>query len=303
MSSNMTTSWFKQCIREPLVHFLAIGGVFFLLFELVTPADWQTDERRVLVDEQALLSYMQYRSRIFDVEQFKQHLADMNEAERQQLIEGYVREEVLFREAKKLGMDRDDYVIRNRLIKKLDSVAEDFSRQIVDPDVAQLEVFYQKNRQDYFVEPTATFTHIFFEADKRGWQEARQAAEQQLKAFSGAAPSFSEAVTYGDRFPFHLNYVERTQAFVQSHFGEAFAAELFNASVQQGWVGPFQSAYGYHLILEKQRSDGHYPALADIVEKVTEEFRRHQAMALKNEAVKTLQQNYHIDIRLPKESS
>ena len=94
--------------------------------------------------------------------------------------------------------------------------------------------------------------------------------------------SFSEGLQHGDRFPYHVNYVERTPDFVASHFGQSMADNVFSIPVSssspdsQQWKGPFESPYGYHLVMISRREAGRYPALADVVGQVHQDAQRKQ---------------------------
>ena len=101
----------KNLITEPLVHFLVLGLGLFGLFELVASDEAAFDSRVIDVDREALLTFVQYRSRAFQPEIAAARLDSMPEDELVRLINDYVREEALHRDAKSLGVDKNDYVI------------------------------------------------------------------------------------------------------------------------------------------------------------------------------------------------
>jgi hypothetical protein len=110
----------KKFLREPLVHFLAIGIGLFVLFDLVAPEESNLDSKTIVVDRDALLTFVQFRSKAFNPEVAAARLDALGDAELSMLIDDYVREEALHREALALGMDQNDYVIKQRLIQSLD---------------------------------------------------------------------------------------------------------------------------------------------------------------------------------------
>lgn len=99
----------RQLLTEPLVHFLAVGALLFLLFGLTSEsADEPAD--RILVSNG-------------DVERLSAQFARTwmrppSEAELAGLIDGFVREEIYYREALALGLDRDDPLVRQRMRQK-----------------------------------------------------------------------------------------------------------------------------------------------------------------------------------------
>jgi len=295
----------RKILKDPLVHFLAIGLGFFLFFNLVSTDSWQVDKRKILINEQTLLEYMQFRAKAFDAERFKSHLASLSAEEKQQLIDGYIRDEVLYREAKILGMEQDDYIIRRRMISKLEYLTRSMSSRINDPTDEQLQALFQQRKDDYYVESATTFTHVFFDSEKHSWEKSLQLAKSQLEYFINiASPAFTDASKYGDRFPYHLNYVERTYSFIQSHFGEPFTDDLFSRKLTpKTWIGPIKSSYGYHLVLERKRSKGRYQTFDEVKTDLMDEFTRQQTHKLQDQAVKSLIEVYEVVIELPQQDA
>jgi len=293
--------WSRKVLRDPLVHFLAVGLSFFILFNLVSSDNSQVDKRTIVVNENSLLEFIQFRAKAFDSERFKSQLASMSADERRQLIDDYVREEVLYREAKNMDIENYDYMIRRRLVSKIEYLTRNVSSQLVNASQEQLQVLYQQRKEEYYIEPSITFTHVFFDAQKHGWDKARQLTESQKDDFlNKSAPSFSEAAKYSDRFPYHQNYVDRSLSFIENHFGGTFARDLFAAQSSPGtWVGPIKSAYGYHLVHELKRSEGRYPAFDEVVADLSEEFKRQQTLELQNQAIQSLIDVYQVVIELP----
>ena len=170
----------KKLFKEPLVHFLLLGLGFFLLFEVVGGSEVQ-DSKTVVVDKGALLKHLQYQSKAFNAEVFEEKLKEMPSEELQNMIDNYVREEVLFREAVAMGMDREDYIIKQRLIQKVQFITEGVTEQVNELTEEQVLEYFEENRSDYYVPPYTTFTHVFFEMDNRGSQAAEQLAISELE--------------------------------------------------------------------------------------------------------------------------
>ena len=133
----------KRLLREPLVHFLAIGLGLFVLFDLVAPEDAGLDEKTIVVDRPALLTFIQFRSKAFNPDAAAARLDALSDAELERLVDDYVREEALHREALALGMDQNDYVIKQRLIQSLQFITNGFvsaAVDISDEDIAEFEI-------------------------------------------------------------------------------------------------------------------------------------------------------------------
>ncbi len=265
----------RRAVRDPLLHFLLIGAGLFGIYGLFgSDAGESTDPRTVVVDRGALLTFIQYRSKAFEAELAQRKLAGLSEDQLARLIDDYVREEVLYREAVRLGLDRDDYVIRRRLGQKLEFVTRGFAEVDVALDEAAIREFFEENQRDYFVEPHLTFAHVFFDAERRGWEEARRLAEAKRAELERADVPFEHAPRHGDCFPYHVNYVERTLDYVASHFGPDMARAVYALEPDGGWRGAFESPYGTHLVLLTSRAAGRLPALEEIRSRVVEDARR-----------------------------
>lgn len=265
----------KRFLKEPLVHFLAAGLGLFVLFGLVNRDEGDADKNVVIVDRDALLTFVQYRIKAFNPTLAEKKLEGMSDEELERFIDEYVREEVLHREALALGLDEDDYVIRRRLVQKLEFITEGFAESSVAVDESALQRYFDANKADYFVEPYVTFTHVFFQTEDRPREEAQALAKKELAKLNRDAVPFSDAPQHGDRFLYHVNYVERTPDYVGSHFGPPMARALFALEPNEFvWRGPFDSAYGVHLVLLTTNEPGREPELAELRDRIHEDARR-----------------------------
>lgn len=263
----------RALLREPLLHFALAGLALFALHRAIAGDPRDADERVIVVDRAALLEFVQYRSRAFDAGAAA-HLYDgLSPTAQQALRDDFVREEALHREAMRLGLARDDYVIRQRLVQKLEFALRGASASAPIGD-AELAAYYAAHAADYAEPASVTFTHVFFDAEQRGAEAALAAARAKLTALNRARVRFDEAPQHGDRFAFHVNYVERTHDFVASHFGAALADAVFALAPSEEWRGPYASPYGAHLVLVSARAPARTPELAEIRARVAEDAQR-----------------------------
>lgn len=261
--------------KEPLVHFLLAGVGLFALFGIVRGSDDDADPNVIVVDRDALLTFTQYRIKAFNPDLAEKKLEGMSDEELERFIDDYVREEVLHREAVALGLDQDDYVIRRRLVQKLEFITEGFAEASGELDAAAVQRYFDANKQDYYVEPYVTFTHVFFQTEDRPPTEAEALAETELAKLNENAVPFSDAPQYGDRFLYHVNYVERTPDYVASHFGPSMAKALFELVPNEfTWRGPFESPYGVHLVLLTTNEPGRDADLSEILDRVRNDAQR-----------------------------
>jgi hypothetical protein len=290
---------FRKFFREPLVHFLAVGIVLFGAFGMMNR--YRPDpgsDRTIMVDRESLLNFLQYRSKAFKPEFFAAQLDAMSAQERRNLVNDYVQEEVLYREAKAMGLEQGDYVIRQRLIQKMRFLIEDLAGNRPKPDEALLEAYFQKNRERYRIEASVTFTHVFFDTSLHGDEKAQRLARSMKDELNARGAAFSDAPQYGDRFPFLQNYVERTFDYVASHFGNEFLTSLKSLEPsEKAWRGPIRSTYGYHLVLITHRTEARLPELDEIRSQVEEDLLRDQIEETRSQSMDRLTEQYKIELK------
>jgi hypothetical protein len=285
----------RPLLREPLLHFLVAGALVYLAFALWGRRD-DGDAHRIVVDRAALLQYLQYQARAFEPGTFARQFEMMDEAERRQLIDGYVREEVLYREARALGLERGDNVMRLRLVQKMGFLLE--SRADAQPTQAELQQYLDAHREMYAVAPSWTFTHVFFDPLQRGEAGAEQMARRTLGALNAAHAGFNDSPRYTDRFAYLQNYVERTPDYIVSQFGPEFMQALERLPVgTNAWQGPLHSAQGWHLVLVTAHTGQRLPAVAEIRDRLADDVKRDRAAAQQEQAVQALIGQYRIETR------
>lgn len=284
----------RRLLREPLVHFLAAGALIYVAWGLCGQRVDDTG-RRIVVDRATLLEYLQYQAKAFEPGTFGQQLDAMSAPERQQLIDNYVREEVLYREARELGLERGDYVMRLRLVQKMGFLLE--SPVETEPTDAELQQYLEKNAELYAVAPSFTFTHVFLDSIKRGDAAARAEAQRTLARLNANHAGFNDAPRYTDRFAFLQNYVERTPDYIASQFGDAFMAELAKLPVGTGkWLGPLQSDTGWHLVLLTATTPGRLPRVEEIRERLADDLKRELAAERQQQAIQALIDQYQVEL-------
>lgn len=280
--------------KQPLLHFLIVGLGFFLLFKILNPE--QEDYKTIVVDKDVLLTHLQYRSKAFNNDVFEKRLAEMPEDELNQIIQEYVREEVLYREAMALGLDQEDYIIKRRMIQKVEFMTEGVVDALIVPTDKEVNQYYQENKENYFLPPLVTFTHVFFSIEQRNREQAAKSAEKEYKYLNKHAAPFEMATSRGDRFHYHTNYVERDPEYVASHFSKTFAERIFEASPSYQWIGPFESIYGYHLVMVTSSEPGRYPELTEIRDKVKQDTKYWQKQQRNSETIQALVDTYEVKV-------
>ena len=243
-------------LREPLAWFLAGGALIFAAHALLAPVlDLGDNPRRIAVSRADLVRFTQLRARMFSEEQAGKQFDAMTAPERRALLASYLREEALYREAIALGLDRQDYVVRRRIVQSMEFALGADQAEGVAPGEAAVRRWYEANRQLYALPPTIAFTHVFFAGP--------QARARAMQALPDLRAGRADPATLGDRFLYQARYADRTREEIASHFGPAMAAALFTGTAGQGWIGPLQSRHGQHLVMVERREQGRVLTFAE----------------------------------------
>jgi parvulin-like peptidyl-prolyl isomerase len=244
----------KRLLREPLIHFLLIGAVLFGLYGLAQsgrPATAPSKEIRLSLDEIRQLTLL-YQSQW-------RRLPTPQELGR--MVENKVQQEILYREALAMGLDKDDEIVKRRMAQKMQFLAEDVAAAR-EPTTAELKAWFEKNSAKFAQPPRLSFRHLYFSSDRRG-ARARDDAEQALAKLAGQPVDAKIASSLADPFMFQDFYRDRAPEYLAKEFGPPFALSV--AKLPPGsWQGPVESGFGWHLVFVDTLIPGRVPAFEEI---------------------------------------
>ena len=267
-------------LREPLLHFLVIGAVLFALFRVVDDAPPSTAE--IVVTKGQIDQLATSFRLVWQREATSQELHD--------LVEDYIREEVLYREAVALGLDRDDTIIRRRMRQKLEFLAEDLSAQL-QPGEEDLKTWFEENKNSYRIDERFTFEHVYLNTDRRGENLDDDIAEllRRLSAADGEV----DIATLGDPILLPSAFTAMMRSRVEQTFGTSFVTSLEGIAVGS-WVGPVESGYGQHLVQVTERLPSAMPDLEEVREAVARDWSVAQEQKTLDAHYQALRQGYTI---------
>ncbi len=269
---------------DPLVIFTIIGGLVFGLVSYISPAP--EPDRHIVVDRAALLTFIQFRMRAFDEAAAAQIFEDLSEEDQTILIDDYIREEMLFREARKMGFADNDYVIRRRLVQKVEFMNQSLV-QVAPPSTEDLEKYWHVYQADFKRPAHISFVHVF-RTDRPDWEVLKHNLTPQ------------NAAERSELFPYHLSYSDRPLPVIQGDFGAAFAASIFRKDTPlERWVGPITSDHGEHLVWVSARTPEYHPPLAEKQAEVAAAWSVAEKRRQISEILERLKQYYTIDLQLP----
>ena len=286
---------FKKITKEPLVHFLLAGFLLFVYFKFSGRDSGL--ENTITINKETLLNFMQFQSKAFNKEVFDAKFDQFSETEKQQLLKNYIQEEALYREAVNLGLDQNDFVIKRRIVQKMEFILDDFDASTITIAPDSLQAYYQQHQQRYFQPAQFTFAHIFF---KKGINEAGlKRATVFMQSAKHQNLSTTESLPFGDRFLYHRNYAEKTSNFLESQFGIPFTQALEKMeATETKWQGPISSEYGWHWIKLTHQSTAAFSELEAIPSTVKTDYLGYLKQQHKQEQIERLVKAYKVSIDL-----
>lgn len=279
-------SFIKRCLREPLLHFLIAGFALFVLYGGLHRSTVNQDPQRIEITPDDIQRIeISWRAR------WQRPPSDQ---QLQGMLDEYVKEEILYREALKLGLDKDDTIIRRRLAQKMDFLAKDVA-SLREPAPGVLEAWYSQHQEQYAPPPLATFHHLFFASDKRG-------ADAQTQAQAALEGLIDNNSGEGDAFMFNNAYAEQSQDQVARIFGSKFAIALFKQT-PGSWVGPVESGFGWHLVWIDALTNPPAPPFETVAQQVKSDWLSEQRTESKRSNFEALKARYEVVVMMPASES
>ena len=256
----------RKLIREPLVHFLLIGAGLFLLYAWkVNPSALQGGSQpdMIVVTQDTINQMVAAFTRTW--------MRPPTQGEVEGLIENHIRDEIYYREAIAVGLDRGDALIRRKLRQKMEFILEDIASQS-EPTDEELQTFMEKHPEQYRVDPQVSFRQVYINTDKNGGD-----AEESARLILGQLRDGADPESLGDR-----SLISHPQGLtflwdIKRTYGESFGNKLLQLKTGQ-WTGPVSSGFGLHLVIVEDFVAGHLPEL----DKMREQVKRDWAVALQN---------------------
>jgi hypothetical protein len=306
----------NRLTRSPALRFLAIGAILFVIQTATEgrPAriSGRTDRSPVVVTAEDIA---ELRTRYLETQQ-----GEPDKKAYDYMIARFVDDELLYREALALGMDRGDMTVRYRLIEKMEYLGEAGAGDDVDdtvnraielglsrsdgmvrnaliqkysmlvrfaraapPSEERLLEYYQANKHRYVRPARISIAHVYFSNQERGRDDAREDARRVLAKLESTKVTIDEAIAEGDVFLLGHQFSNQSQRAVSQLFGSEFAREIIDTE-PGGWLGPITSSFGSHLVLVKDvRPEGvlEFESVRNQIQKAVEDQMREARLQAK----------------------
>ncbi len=275
----MDKSALRRLLREPLLHFIVIGGLLFFVYSAVNEPVPELNDKLIAIGPERIERVRNAYRAVWKKPPTAKEL--------EKLVENEIRDEVYYRDALALGLDKGDTVVRKRLRQKLEFLSDTIYLQT--PSDKQLEAFYQTHKSNYQRDPRLAFEQVYL-----GENPPSETVEQGLKLLLEDTLATSLDMSVQTLLPAQLR-LSRPLA-INNIFGPGFFEQL--AKLAPGtWGGPITSAYGTHLVRTLDGEPARTPAMKDIRETVLKDWQSIQlAEARKQDYARRLSA-YDIEIQ------
>jgi hypothetical protein len=270
--------------KEPLLWFLLLGAGLFALFQQVSdegfPNDGQLEE--IVVTEGRIQALSLGFEKVWQ--------RPPSQAELDALIENFVREEVLYREALAMGLDRDDPIVRRRMKQKIEFLSEDLAALEQPADTA-LQAYLTANRETYRRPSRYSFRQVYLNTTKRDQSVEAEA----LEMLSQLRSRDTDAAVQGDSIMIPRQFDLATERDIERVLGREFLQRLRQTPID-GWQGPIRSGYGLHLVHISKRVDGEIPKLDAVRDAVFRDWSAQKREQANTAFYDTLRKRYRVTV-------
>ncbi len=206
------------------------------------------------------------------------------------LVDNDIDEEVLYREGLAMHLDRDDEVIRRRIVQKVQFLEQDLNPPAAPSDAA-LRAFYDSHHARYIAPPRIAFTHVYFSPDRGGDVDAHSRA---LKVLASLDAKITRASERGDAYPDLYDYASIRPDDATRLFGQTPIAKAIFKIPAGRWSGPFRSGYDWHLVYVTAREPAHLLPFEEARDSVKSDYQADAQDAANRDAFAALKGRYAI---------
>lgn len=280
---------FAKLLREPLLHFLLLGAGLFLLFGWAR-GNGERSRDEIVINAAGIEQLKTTFARTWQRQPTREELEG--------LIADRIREEVYYREATALGLDRDDIVVRRRMRQKMEFLAGDLADRL-DPTDDELRTYIGQSPASYRTPDRFTFHQVYLDPERHGERLKPEAARLLILLNDGGADV--DAGKLGDRLMLPNEMDRASKGDVARVFGDQFAERLESLEIGR-WQGPIPSGYGLHLVLLKDRIAGRIPSLDQVRDQVERDWRRERKKEANEKLFRDLASRYAVRVEAPESS-
>ena len=266
----------KKIIKDPIFLFILFAGIFYSIYLFATIQN-QKQARQIAVQQ----SDVQLLEQVFEDSRNRKP----SESELDALVKNFVLDEIFFRQAVALGLDKSDLAVKRRLRQIMELMLDDFAT--VYPTELQLQEYLTENPDKFREDPTISFVHKFY-----AFEEEKEALISLEKLKKGAYP---QKISESSLLMIPLQFENETKYAIKRVLGGEFTEPLFQQKARE-WTGPIKSTYGWHLVYIDKLNLGTTPDLIKIWDEVEREWMVEHKAVMKEKQQELLLEMYDVQI-------
>jgi len=274
-----------KILKEPLLHFVLIGGLIFALYQAFDPAAEAPGDDEIHVSPGRIAQL----SAVFQ----KTWQRPPTRGELQGLVDDFILEEIYYREATAAGLDHNDTLIRRRLRQKMEFLSDDLG--VGTPDEEELREFVTQHPERFRQPPATTFRQIFFNPDKLG-----EDPNELMRSVAARLENGGEPEGHATLLPAAMS--EASPDRIAATFGDEFAGAVAGLEVGS-WSEPIRSSFGIHFVRIDARTEAKLPPLEEIRAEALREWEHDRRVAFRERFRRELQDKYEITVGWPRVDS
>jgi len=266
----------KKAVKEPFVLFLLLGTVLFITyFQTTNYIDKKNRKIYVNKDQIGLLE-----------ESFRKTWnRDPTPNELNAQIDNFVMDEIFFKEAVAMGLDKTDPAVKRRLRQIMEMMLDDYAT--IYPSENQLRNYLSEHPEKFRLDPKISFRHLYFRLEDK---------EEAINQLSRLEKGISVDEDYtGGLLLIPSEFENESQREIERLFSNSFTENVFDLETGK-WKGPIESAYGWHLVKVSQLIEGKIPDLNEIWDEVEREWSIERKRQMKEEQYKIMREQYDVII-------
>jgi peptidyl-prolyl cis-trans isomerase C len=276
---------FTRLFKEPLIQFLIIGAGIYGAYAMFATPEENFRDTLVHVDSNRINGFISEWEARWNRPPTREEIDG--------LIQSYIKEDVLYRQAISMGLNEDDPITRRRMAQKLEFLTSDLA-MMVQPAEGELEQYFNDNSEAYRAPDRMTFSQVFFDPDSRGNSTLGDAAAALLELQAAGAPT-EESMQVGDGFMLQSDFVSVTATEAARQMGTGFVEAV--VQLEPGsWHGPVLSGYGVHLVYVYRYEKSPPAVFEDVQAAVLENWQFEQREQFNADFLENLKTRYEIVI-------
>jgi peptidyl-prolyl cis-trans isomerase C len=276
---------FTRLFKEPLIQFLIIGAGIYGAYAMFATPEENFRDTLVHVDSNRINGFISEWEARWSRPPTREEIDG--------LIQSYIKEDVLYRQAVAMGLNEDDPITRRRMAQKLEFLTSDLA-MMIQPAEGELERYFSDNSEAYRAPDRMTFSQVFFDPDSRGNSTLKDAAEALLELQAAGVPT-EESMQVGDGFMLQSDFVSVTATEAARQMGSGFVEAV--VQLEPGsWHGPVLSGYGVHLVYVYSYKKSPPAVFEEVQAAVLENWQLEQREQFNADFLRNLKERYEIVI-------